>query len=538
MKSSASGSGESQTQKRSVIWMHFTNISEANAKSNLCKNIYSHKNGNISNLRKHLKTKHPTLSLEGERAKRRVEDENMPRCKRNLVSDEIIQLMVQQTNVRAREIIANKKPRTSSRFSRWHDTNEDEMELFIGVIMLMGVINFPTIESYWKKDPMYYHEIFHKISYNRFTLLLKCWHFQDNTLPSTSRLDKINPILSIIQNNIKTVYCPGDTVVVDETMVPFRGRLKFRQYNPSKARCSYGIKLYKVCTPNGYTWHLKIYDSVSTAIDGLDLPGSTVVELVRPLLNEGRMVITDNYYTSLQLAKYLYDRNTHLLGTLRKNRRGLPEEVIIHKLRKGEIISRQNGCITVSKWKDQRDVLFLSTVHDDEMKTCGKKRNGEDKIKPSAILDYNKGKQGVDISDQFASYYTCLRKSLTWYKKLAIEIICGTLVVNTLIIYNEQRPKKEQVSLLQMRQSLISEMLKRRSNNDGGSGGKTKKTTHILEELPRDNNKLYRKRCHGCYGKLRGNNSASESAKKAKRVNTICKSCNQAFCVPCFGENH
>ncbi|CAH1973491.1 unnamed protein product [Acanthoscelides obtectus] len=86
MESPASGSGESQTQRRSVIWMHFTNISEANAKSNLCKNIYSHKNGNIGNLRKHLKTKHPTLSLEGERAKRRVEDENMPRCKRNLVS--------------------------------------------------------------------------------------------------------------------------------------------------------------------------------------------------------------------------------------------------------------------------------------------------------------------------------------------------------------------------------------------------------------------------------------------------------------------
>ncbi|CAH1973986.1 unnamed protein product [Acanthoscelides obtectus] len=86
MESSASGSGESQNQKRSVIWMHFTNISEANAKSNLCKSIYSHKNGNISNLRKHLKTKHPTLSLEGERAKRRVEDENMPRCKKNLVS--------------------------------------------------------------------------------------------------------------------------------------------------------------------------------------------------------------------------------------------------------------------------------------------------------------------------------------------------------------------------------------------------------------------------------------------------------------------
>nr|CAH7739969.1 unnamed protein product [Callosobruchus chinensis] len=228
---------------------------------------------------------------------------------------------------------------------------------------------------------------------------LKCWHFQDNSIPSSNRLDKINPILTIIQNKITTIYTPGETVVVDETMVPFRGRLKFRQYNPSKARCSYVIKLYKVCTPNGYTWDIKVYAGKTETINGLDLPGSTVVELVRPLLNEGRVVITDNYYTSLQLAKYLYAQKTHLLGTLRKNRRGLPEEVLNSKLQKGEIISRQSGYITVSKWKDQRDVLTLSTLHDGEMETCGKKRNGENKVKPSAVLDYNKGKQGVDISD-------------------------------------------------------------------------------------------------------------------------------------------
>ncbi|CAH2003259.1 unnamed protein product [Acanthoscelides obtectus] len=99
MESSASGSGESQTQKRSVIWMHFTKISEANAKSDLWKNIYSHKNGNISNLRKHLKTKHPTLSLEGERAKRRVEDENMPRCKRNLVSAGVPSQVIEMADI-------------------------------------------------------------------------------------------------------------------------------------------------------------------------------------------------------------------------------------------------------------------------------------------------------------------------------------------------------------------------------------------------------------------------------------------------------
>lgn len=55
---------ERQKQKRSVIWLYFSILSDAKAKCNLCRSIYSHKNGNITNLRKHLKTRHPTLMLD------------------------------------------------------------------------------------------------------------------------------------------------------------------------------------------------------------------------------------------------------------------------------------------------------------------------------------------------------------------------------------------------------------------------------------------------------------------------------------------
>lgn len=116
------------------------------------------------------------------------------------------------------------------------------------MLLLVALINFPTIECYWKKDPLYYHELFHQIpiKYNRFTLLLKCWHFEDKTI-HLSRLSKIEPL----------------------------------------------------CSPLGYTCDLKIYSGQNNRRQGLDLPDSTVAELVDPLLNVGTLVITDHYYTSI-----------------------------------------------------------------------------------------------------------------------------------------------------------------------------------------------------------------------------------------------
>lgn len=51
-------------QKRSNIWIHFSIISNEKAKCHICKNIYSYKGGSLSNLKKHLKNKHPTLTIE------------------------------------------------------------------------------------------------------------------------------------------------------------------------------------------------------------------------------------------------------------------------------------------------------------------------------------------------------------------------------------------------------------------------------------------------------------------------------------------
>lgn len=43
---------------------------------------------------------------------------------------------------------------------------------------------------------------------------------------------------------------------------------------------------------------------------------------------------------------------------------------------------------------------------------------------------YNNTKNSVDLSDQMTSYYSCLRKTVKWYKKIIIQLICGTCLIN------------------------------------------------------------------------------------------------------------
>jgi hypothetical protein len=50
--------------------------------------------------------------------------------------------------------------------------------------------------------------------------------------------------------------------------------------------------------------------------------------------------------------------------TLRKNRKRIPKEILTTKLKRSEMVAKQNSLgVTVLKWKDRRDVLMKTTKH-------------------------------------------------------------------------------------------------------------------------------------------------------------------------------
>ncbi|KAJ8967092.1 hypothetical protein NQ314_003104 [Rhamnusium bicolor] len=130
---------------------------------------------------------------------------------------------------------------------------------------------------------------------------------------------------------------PNKYIAVDETMVPFRERVSFRQYIPCQWH-KYGIKLFKVCDTDAYTHRVEIYQG-KYITKGENLT-KLVLRLCEGYLNKERTIVTDNFYTGIELARELLDKNTHLIGTLRKYRKGLPKEVTSTKLKTGEIVGR------------------------------------------------------------------------------------------------------------------------------------------------------------------------------------------------------
>lgn len=164
-------------------------------------------------------------------------------------------------------------------------------------------------------------------------------------------------------------------------------------------------------------------------------------------------------------------------------------------------------------------------------------------VKPDSVLYYNNAKKGVDISDQMASYYTSLRKTLKWYRKLIIEIVCSTMLVNAWVIHQKFGAGKK-LSILEFREQIIKEMISKPSTDnqpddaaEEGGPHAQRKPKHKLEKTEgklRDT----RKSCRPCYDHFTTTESAAMARKKSKRVNTFCSACEKPMCLDCFNTIH
>lgn len=364
-------------------------------------------------------------------------------CFRTFLNDSIIDKMVEETNLYATQVLLDTEDiKAESRLHKWVPTDKGEMLKFIGIVAYMGMVKMPSLDKYWSTDELFHIGTIPKImSRNRFQLLLRMRHFSNNaTCPDGDRLHKVKPLLEELIQNFQAVFTPGRTFCIDESIVPFQGRLLIKQYIPQKTH-KYGVKSFKLCSDNGYTWNIRIYGGKERNEGTGSVPTNIVIKLSERLLDSGRTIIADNYYTSLELSNYLLDHKTHYVGTLRANRRGNPKQVTQKKLKKGKIYGLENERgICILKWRDKRDVLVLSTKHTTETVDV-QRRDGIVK-KPRAVIEYNEGKSSIDQSDQMSSYQSPLRKSLKWYRNPAIEFILGTSMVNAHIVYNQLADKK------------------------------------------------------------------------------------------------
>ncbi|XP_025422545.1 piggyBac transposable element-derived protein 4-like [Sipha flava] len=455
------------------------------------------------------------------------------------MTDELVEIMMLETNRNANQFVKQKRITRDTQMTKWVDTTHEEMIRFIGLLFYMGVVKLSSTANYWSRNVLYQNEICRKsMSRERFELLLRFWHFANNQIePEGDQLCRIQYLITYLVTKFKTAKIPGEIIAVGETMIPFRDRLKFRQFMPQKSHKD-GVKLFKVCSPDGYTYDINIFaGKMDKECEGLE---TVVLNLCEDYLDQGRTIVTDTFYTSIALADSLLERRTHLVGMVKKTEKGLPLEVVNAQIKKREIIGKENiNGIVFAKWKERQYIHTLSTCHNLDIVETGKKNQKDGKmIKPKVVVDYNEGQVGIDLSDELSSRGMPVLhgRAIRWYHKVACEILLGTSVVNAYLLWKIHNPDNF-ITIVEFREALTTELL---ILNDNPAIVASKHKLEVTKLVRKKNRKL-RRRCVHCYEKARSGGCSAEEAKKvATQVSTYCSGCkgNPFVCMECFQTDH
>ena len=241
---------------------------------------------------------------------------------------------------------AVQRPATTSAHMRsWTDLNIRELKAFLGLCIMTGIAKHPTLHSFWSTDPLLKMSLFPSVMpRDRFLAILQSLHFNDNTaMPDdcTDRLFKVRPVVDHLAQKFATVYVPQRDISVDDSLLKFYGRLRFATYNPRK-RARFGIKMYKLCQSTGsaarYCYNFKIYTGQSKG----DLPATTqvVMDLVNDLSGKGYNLALDWAFSSPDLFRRLHNQKFNIVGTVMGNRKGMPKDLQLVKLKRGKTAYR------------------------------------------------------------------------------------------------------------------------------------------------------------------------------------------------------
>jgi hypothetical protein len=373
------------------------------------------------------------------------------------------------------------------RAREWTDLLVEELYVFLGAIIYMGVHEEPAIEMYWNTDfnkgPL--HTISSHISLHRFEQIKRFCHI--SCLESDERAGyylpenkiwwyKLEPLASSIQASSQRYYSPSSEVSIDELMVRCFGRLypssltffsclylanstrSLHTYKMPKKPIKQGYKIYGIAD-HGYIFNW-IWSSRYKGLQDLVLypnltnTGCLVRSLALSLPRRYLIIYLDNYFTSIPLFSELRACHFGAVGTTRPHP-GFPKGLTELKARFGTklewntLVARVVQDVLCLAWQDNNIVLGLSNVH-----TVDKVEDFREKIRkrpaktstsrrivhrafegehtkvlqiPCFIDDYNTYMGGVDLANQFREAYETHKPTLrNWWPLFywLIDVAC------------------------------------------------------------------------------------------------------------------
>lgn len=213
------------------------------------------------------------------------------RWHRRFITSEMLELLMENTNVYSVQ-----------KHGRSVNTTVKELEQLIGLFLRMGICQMSRNRLYWENDTRF-PQVADHMSRNRFQTLLTVIHFVDsNGVSDDQKKDKcwkIRPWLDLFRKQCLEIT-PGEYNMVDDQMVPFKGKcIPIRQYVKNKPH-PWGLKIWARSTSSGILCDFDVYQGGTGKQIPLDVEGDVVVKLCETLpSNQNYKVLADSLFALL-----------------------------------------------------------------------------------------------------------------------------------------------------------------------------------------------------------------------------------------------
>jgi hypothetical protein len=378
-------------------------------------------------------------------------------------SDEIVSEIVNQSNMYSVE-----------KTGRSANITKLDIEHFVAIHILMGVVRMPCYLDYWSSR-LRYPPIADVMPLKKYQLIRRFIHFANNNEESTDRYQKVRPVIESIRQNCLLAAEEEDRYSIDEMTLPYKGKKagNRRQYNAKKPK-KWGFKAFVRSGVSGFVYDFLLYGgddtfrniNFSSEEETLGFGGKVVVALCQSIKKRPCFVYFDNYYTSLELVVYLRNElGIFSLGTVKANRlRGCQDKLDTDKVlkRKGrgsfsQIVCNRNK-VSVVKWLDIKPVTLACSFADaypiNKVNRYSKELKSRTNVDcPQVVKFYNMHMGGVDLADMLVALYRTQIKSRRWYMGIFAQMI-DISVNNGWILYRRycaQKKIKKTMSLKEFR---------------------------------------------------------------------------------------
>ena len=351
----------------------------------------------------------------------------------------------------------------------WRNADYREVQAFIGVLVCMGIDRKSSVEDYWSSDPFLRNQgISTVITRSRFQQLMRYFHLADpendpRRDPDEARrrrrcqedpLYKINPWMEPIVDRCVNNYKMGREISIDEGMVRFKGRSKFKQRLPHKPDRD-GFKIWQLCdSTTAYIANFAPYLGVKfrDRTDGRRQERGVVkritMELVQPFCGYNHSLFCDSLFSTVVTARELMETGTYMVGSFnRRNRRTMPPQLIPPGKRKRLPLSvgdmkattRTDSRLNITAYQDSNaQVLILNTVYP-PLECVPVGEGDEQRQVPLSLYNYRRYMGGVDRANQKRKYFHTGRKNHRWWTYLACYLI-DVALVNAYICFKHVHP--------------------------------------------------------------------------------------------------